>query len=182
MAPSTSSYRYPLPLVRIHFVHVAVDRRGHGHQVLRHHDRDSADAHRQRTEDQKESDNGGHDGKRQAASAGGAQQCRSLLHQRLNQADQRHLAIQHCIANGHSRLSGENLDHLLLRLIEKVRLAALVDQHADASLVVVQRHRVHCAVARLFKMVQDLRRQAGFLVGIFTLVPQQCMASGWEER
>ena len=65
-----------------------------------------------------------------------AQQRPLLPHQGLDQADQRHFAIEHRIANGDRRLAGEYLDHFDVRNIKKFRVAALIRQDAHAALIV----------------------------------------------
>ena len=125
-----------LALMRVDGLHIAVDGSGNCDQVLRRNGSFAGYAHGQWTKD-KEERNGRSDGcEGEPAAAARGEECNLPLHQRLENADKRDFAIEQSVADGYRRLAGEDLDHLGVRQIEEVWIAALVEQKANAALVV----------------------------------------------
>ena len=75
------------------------------------------------------------------------------LHQGLEQIDERHFPVQQGVANGNRGLPRQHLDHLDVRLLQKVRIAALIEQQAHAPLVIGQRKRKEGAIVAGFKVL-----------------------------
>src|SRR5579864_2390795 len=88
-----------------------------------------------------------------------------LLYQRLKHADEGHLFIKRSIPKRDRSLAGQDLDHLEMRLAEKIRIAALEYKDANFSFLIQQRHQVARAHAGFSEILAELGARL-FAIGV----------------